>query len=195
MQATSPLNESIKRHKSEGQIRFLSKQVKKTKVVFALMKLGDWLKAEQAVCDVLGVAPDDEKALYRAAKIALHLSKWAEADAAILRGRSLYPASPAFPRLESALKTQRAKYKERRKQMSRSMAGALFAVDGAVDEAPDAGPHPPGSAAALLTPSTVSAPALDVIEPADHNEDVIEPAVIAAVLLTPAAHSVASAQS
>ena len=35
----------------------------------------------------------------------------------------------------------------------------------------------------LLTPSTVSAPALDVIEPADHNEDVFEPAVIAAVLL------------
>ena len=102
-------------------------------LVFALMKLGEWLKAEQAVCDVLRVAPDDEKALYRAAKIALHLSKWAEADAAITKGRSLYPASPAFPRLETALKTQRAKYRERRKQMSRSMAGALFAVD---DEAP-----------------------------------------------------------
>ena len=57
-------------------------------LVFALMKLGDWLKAEQAVCDVLRVAPDDEKALYRAAKIALHLSKWAEADAAIAKGRS-----------------------------------------------------------------------------------------------------------
>ena len=54
------------------------------------------------------------------------------------KGRSLYPASPAFPRLETALKTQRAKYKERRKQMGRSMAGALFAVDGAVDEAPAA---------------------------------------------------------
>ena len=52
------------------------------------------------------------------------------------KGRSLYPASPAFPRLEMALKTQRAKYKERRKQMGRSVAGALFAVDGAVDEAP-----------------------------------------------------------
>lgn len=111
-------------------------------LVFALMKLGDWLKAEQAVCDVLGVAPDDEKALYRAAKIALHLSKWAEADAAIAKGRSLYPASPAFPRLESALKTQRAKYKERRKQMSRSMAGALFAVDEAVDEAPASSTFP-----------------------------------------------------
>ena len=111
-------------------------------LVFALMKLGEWLKAEQAVCDVLQVAPDDEKALYRAAKIALHLSKWAEAEAAILRGRALYPASPAFPRLEAALKTQRAKYRERRKQMSRSMAGALFAVDGAVDEAPASSPFP-----------------------------------------------------
>ena len=111
-------------------------------LVFALMKLGEWLKAEQAVCDVLRVATDDEKALYRAAKIALHLSKWAEADAAITRGRSLYPASPAFPRLESALKTQRAKYRERRKQMSRSMAGALFAVDGAVDEAPASSTFP-----------------------------------------------------
>ena len=111
-------------------------------LVFALMKLGEWLKAEQAVCDVLQVAPDDEKALYRAAKIALHLSKWAEAGAAITRGRSLYPASPAFPRLESALKTQRATYKARRKQMSRSMAGALFAVDGAVDEAPASSTFP-----------------------------------------------------
>ncbi len=111
-------------------------------LVFALMKLGEWLKAEQAVCDVLQVAPDDEKALYRAAKIALHLSKWAEAGAAITKGRSLYPASPAFPRLEAALKTQRAKYRERRKQMSRSMAGALFAVDGAVDEAPASSTFP-----------------------------------------------------
>ena len=50
------------------------------------------------------------------------------------KGRSLYPASPAFPGWR--LKTQRAKYKERRKQIGRSMAGALFAVDGAVDEAP-----------------------------------------------------------
>ena len=58
------------------------------------------------------------------------------------KGRSLYPASPAFPRLETALKTQRAKYKERRKQMGRSMAGALFAVDGAVDEAPAAAAFP-----------------------------------------------------
>ena len=64
------------------------------------------------------------------------------ADAAIARGRALYPASPAFPRLESALKTQRAKYRERRKQMSRSMAGALFAVDGAVDAAPASSTFP-----------------------------------------------------
>ena len=111
-------------------------------LVFALMKLGEWLKAEQAVCDVLQVAPDDEKALYRAAKIALHLSKWAEAGAAITRGRSLYPTAPAFPRLEAALKTQRAKYRERRKQMGRSMAGALFAVEGAVDEAPASSTFP-----------------------------------------------------
>ena len=69
-------------------------------LVFALMKLGDWLKAEQAVCDVLGVAPDDEKALYELRR-SRHLSG-AEADAAIAKVAPYTPRhrpSPGWNRL------------------------------------------------------------------------------------------------
>ena len=123
----------------EGEARAEAEQIYvacANNLVVTLMKLGEWLKAEQAVCDVLGVAPDDEKALYLAARVALHLTKWEEARAAISKGLRLFPASPAFPRLEAALRTQRARYKARNKEMGARMAGALFEVAAAPAPAP-----------------------------------------------------------
>ena len=95
-------------------------------LVYALMKMKEWLKAEKAVCDVLTVAPEDKKSLYRAAQVAIHLSKWPEADAALKIAIETWPNHRQFRELYETLKSHKQKYKERRAKMSAKMSKNLF---------------------------------------------------------------------
>ena len=106
-------------------------------LIFALMKMDEWLKAERAVCDVLCVAPEDRKSLYRATQVALHLSKWKEADAALELALTRWPNSPHFRELYETLRAHRAKYRARKKAMSKKMATAIFAEKSARPADPD----------------------------------------------------------
>lgn len=104
-------------------------------MVFALMKMDDWLKAEKAVCDVLTVAPQQKKALYRATQIALHLSKWKEAHAALTIALELWPRSKEFRDLYETLREHKKNYRERKAKMSAKMSKKLFQVEDNDDDA------------------------------------------------------------
>ncbi|KAJ8603866.1 hypothetical protein CTAYLR_000337 [Chrysophaeum taylorii] len=121
-------------------------------VVFALIKLDEWLKAERAVCDVLTVAPANKKALYRATQVALHLSKWQEAHAALTIALDKWPNSKEFRDLYDTLREHKRKYKERKAKMSAKMSKELFSVQ-----------DPPPADAAAVPPS--SSPPQDDAQP------------------------------
>ena len=95
-------------------------------LVYALMKMDEWLKAEKAVCDVLTVAPDDKKSLYRATQVAMHLSKWPEADAALKIAMETWPNHKQFRDLYETLREHKRKYRERKAKMSAKMSKNLF---------------------------------------------------------------------
>lgn len=107
-------------------------------LVFALTKMDEWLKAEQAVCDVLTVAPEHKKALYRATQVALHLSKWQEAQAALAIALEKWPESRDFRDLYETLRDHKRKYRERKAKMSSKMSKELFS--GSDEKTPVTGP-------------------------------------------------------
>ena len=95
-------------------------------LVYALMKMDAWLKAEKAVCDVLTVSPEDKKSLYRAVQVAIHLSRWPEADAALKIAIDTWPNHRQFRELYTTLKTHKENYKRNRAKMSAKMSANLF---------------------------------------------------------------------
>ncbi|KAJ1453311.1 hypothetical protein M885DRAFT_555194 [Pelagophyceae sp. CCMP2097] len=117
-------------------------------LVFALQRMGEWLKAEKAIVDVLTVAPHSQKALYRAGQIALHLSKWEEATAAISAGLELWPKSRDFRDLYEQLRQDKKKYKESKKKMSGKMSKQLFGGEAPPAEPPTKAEPPPAAEAA-----------------------------------------------
>ena len=117
-------------------------------LVFALMKMDEYLKAEKAVCDVLTVAPENRKSLYRATQIALHLSKWPEAHAALKIALENWPNSKDFRDLYDTLREHKAQYKQRKAKMSAKMSGALLSSSGNT-------PSPPAAASSSSDQPTV----------------------------------------
>lgn len=103
-------------------------------LVFALMKMDEWLKAERAICDVLTVSPQHKKALYRAIQVSLHLSKWPEAQAALTIALEEWPRSKEFRDLYDTLREHKRKYRERRAKMSSKMSKELFDLGGTQKE-------------------------------------------------------------
>ena len=103
-------------------------------LVVALMKMGEWLKAERAICDVLTVAPEHKKALFRATQIALHLSKWTEAAAALDLSLKLWPESKSFRELYELFRSHKRRYKERKTKMSAKMSQNLLGGDATEEE-------------------------------------------------------------
>lgn len=109
-------------------------------VVFALMKMDEWIKAERASCDVLTVAPDNQKALYRAIQVSLHLSKYDEAKVAIKYALDQWPRSKDFRDLYEQLREHKRKYKERKAKMAATMSASLFKDDAPEEEEEDTPP-------------------------------------------------------
>uniref|UniRef100_A0A7S3JX45 peptidylprolyl isomerase n=1 Tax=Aureoumbra lagunensis TaxID=44058 RepID=A0A7S3JX45_9STRA len=110
-------------------------------LVIALIKLDEWLKSERAVCDVLTVAPENKKALYRAIQISLHLSKWPESQAALQIAIEKWPNSIPFREQYKTLQEHKRKYKQRKSKISAQMSKQLIT------------PSSASSSSALSTPS------------------------------------------
>ncbi|KAH8075942.1 FK506 binding protein [Aureococcus anophagefferens] len=94
-------------------------------LVYALMKMDEWLKAEKAVCDVLTVAPGDKKSAPRGAGRHAPV-KWPEADAALKIAMETWPNHKQFRDLYETLREHKRKYRERKAKMSAKMSKNLF---------------------------------------------------------------------